>query len=84
MNSRLKPYLELAIGYYDNGCIDESKKALELCPANDLAYYWKAFLQNKQSKSFSKSLDDANNYHRLCIFPFRPEDEEVFVVGGKP
>ena len=73
----VETYLELAIGYYDNGCIDEVQKVLELCPANDLAYYWQAFLQNKQGESFSKSLDNANNLKPAFVFPFRPEDEEV-------
>ncbi|HEY5406138.1 MAG TPA: DUF5107 domain-containing protein [Ginsengibacter sp.] len=79
----VQTYLELAIGYYDNGCIDESQKVLELCPANDLALYWEAFLQNKQGKSFSKLLDAANNLTPAFVFPFRSEDEEVLLWASK-
>jgi len=72
-------YLELAISYYARGCIDESEKVLELCPANDLAIYWRAFLQNKQDKSFSKLLAEADNLSPAFVFPFRPEDEEMLI-----
>jgi tetratricopeptide (TPR) repeat protein len=72
-------YLELAISYYDNDCIDESEKVLELSPNNDLVAYWKAFLQNKKGKSFSKFLDDANDLSPAFIFPFRSKDEEMLL-----
>jgi len=79
----VQTYLELAIGYYNYGCIDECRKVLELCPNNDLAYYWKAFLQNKQGESFSESLDEANNFSPAFVFPFRPENEEVLLWASK-
>ena len=61
----------------------KAKSCWKLCPANDLAYYWKAFLQGKQGDSFSKSLDDANNFTPAFVFPFRPEDEEVLLWALK-
>ncbi|KAA9036286.1 DUF5107 domain-containing protein [Ginsengibacter hankyongi] len=72
-------YLELAISYYARGCNAESEKVLELCPSNDLAIYWRAFLQNKQGKSFSKLLAEADNSSPAFVFPFRPEDEEMLI-----
>jgi Tfp pilus assembly protein PilF len=72
-------YLELAISYYDNGCIAESEKVLELCPTNALAGYWKAFLQSKQNSSFVSLLNDADNLSPEFVFPFRSEDEEMLL-----
>ncbi len=79
----VQTYLELAIGYYDYGCIDESQRVLELCPANDIALYWAAFLENKQDKSFSKSLDAANSQTPAFVFPFRLEDEDMLLWAAK-
>src|SRR6185312_12214415 len=79
----VQTYLELAIGYYDDGCMDEGEKVLELCPANDIALYWTAFLQDKQGKSFSKSLDAANSQTPAFVFPFRLEDEDMLLWAAK-
>ena len=72
-------FFELAIFYYNNGCIDESEKVLELPQVNDLIEYWLAFLQKKQGKSFSELLEKANETSPAFVFPFRPEDEEMFL-----
>ena len=72
-------YLELAISYYDNGCIDESKKVLELSPSNDLVAYWTAFLLSKQGKHLSKLIEEADNLSPAFVFPFRQEDEQMLL-----
>lgn len=76
-------YLELAMGYYTNGCIDECKKVLELCPRDDLVLYWKAFLNDKEGQSFSASVDEANNQTPAFVFPFRSEDEDMLLWAIK-
>ena len=75
----VQTYLELAIGYYNKGCINESEKVLELSPTNDLVNYWLAFLLSKQGKSFSKIMNSANNLSPAFVFPFRSEDEEMLL-----
>ena len=75
----VETFLELAISYYNSGCLDESEKVLEMAPANDLTEYWLAFLQSKQKKPFSAFLEKANELSPAFLFPFRPEDEEVLL-----
>jgi tetratricopeptide (TPR) repeat protein len=75
----VETYLELAIDYYKSGCIDEAAKVLQLAPANSLVNYWLAFLQHKAGKSFSETLEKANNVSPAFVFPFRSEDEEVLL-----
>jgi lipopolysaccharide biosynthesis regulator YciM len=75
----VETYLELAIDYYKNGCVEESAKVLQLAPANALVNYWLAFLQHKAGQSFSEMLTKANNASPAFVFPFRSEDEEVLL-----
>lgn len=79
----LETYLELSIGYYNIECLEESEKVLQLSPSNAMTDYWLAFLQYKQGKNFSASLEEANNSSPAFIFPFRSEDEEVLVWAAK-
>jgi tetratricopeptide (TPR) repeat protein len=70
-------FLELAINYFDKGCLQEAEKVLQLSPSNMLVYYWLAFIENKQGKSFSSELSKANESSPAFIFPFRSETAEV-------
>lgn len=76
-------YLELAINYYNKGYEDECEKVLQFSPANALADYWLAFLQYKKDKIFPALLEKANNVSPAFVFPFRSEDEEVFLWAIK-
>ncbi|MEJ0103448.1 MAG: hypothetical protein WDO19_13230 [Bacteroidota bacterium] len=43
-------FLELAIDYYNNGCMEEAFKVLELSPSHALVNYWKDFINYKSGK----------------------------------
>ena len=73
----VESFLDLAITYYNNGCIDESEKLLKLAPANDLVEYWLAYLQSKQQKPYSDFLLRADNMSPAFVFPYRAEDEKM-------
>ncbi len=62
-------YTELAIWYYNNGCIDEAKKVFELSPASVTTTYWLAFLNNT-----TINFDSINP---AFSFPFRSETANV-------
>ncbi len=76
-------YLELAISYYNKECWDESEKILQLSPDNAWKDYWLAFIQFKQHKDFSATLEKANKASAAFVFPFRSEDEEVLLWASK-
>jgi Tfp pilus assembly protein PilF len=73
----VETYLELALGYYNSGCLDESEQVLKLAPANALVDYWLAFLKYKTGRGFAAELTKANEASAAFIFPFRFEDEDV-------
>ncbi|WP_121809968.1 DUF5107 domain-containing protein [Mucilaginibacter kameinonensis] len=73
----IESYLDLADWYDHNGCIEESEKVLQLSPANALVHYKLAFLQYKEAKPFSETLNKANAATAAFVFPFRNSDEEV-------
>jgi len=75
----IETYLELAVNYYNNGCLAESEQVLKLAPANALVNYWLAFLKYKTGKGFRAELDKANSASPSFIFPFRFEDESVLL-----
>ncbi len=62
-------YIELAIWYYNNGCIDEAKKVFELSPASVVTTYWLAFLNNT-----TINFDTINP---AFSFPFRSETANI-------
>jgi Tfp pilus assembly protein PilF len=70
-------YLELATVYYNNGCLKDAKKLLDIPTPNALINYWIAFLKYKQDENFTASLEQANVSSPAFIFPFRSEDEPV-------
>ena len=72
-------YLELAISYFNKGCIEEAVKVLQLSPGNTMAEYWLAFLQFRQGKDFSLQLGKAIQSSPAYIFPFRSETAEMLL-----
>ena len=70
-------YLELAIGYYNKGCISEAEKVLRLSPSNIIIEYWLAFIQNKRHENFSLQLEKATRSSPAFAFAFRSETAAV-------
>lgn len=62
-------FTELAIWYYNNGCINETQRVLQLSPASVETKYWLAFLNNQQV--------DFNSIDPSFSFPFRSETANV-------
>jgi tetratricopeptide (TPR) repeat protein len=62
-------YIELAVWYYNSGCLPEAEKVLSLSPENAETAYWLSFI-NKRKVDCSK-LDPA------FVFPFRSETGAV-------
>lgn len=62
-------YTELAIWYYNNGCINEAKKVFALSPASVVTTYWLAFLNNT-----TINFDTINP---AFSFPFRSETANI-------
>ncbi|HYJ64930.1 MAG TPA: DUF5107 domain-containing protein, partial [Parafilimonas sp.] len=62
-------YTELAIWYYNNGCIDEAKKTFVLSPPSVVTTYWLAFLNN--------STINFDTINPAFSFPFRSETANV-------
>lgn len=58
-------YIELAIWYFNAGCLQEAETLFGLCPPSTEAAYWLAFLQQKPV--------DASKLNPLLSFPFRSE-----------
>lgn len=62
-------YTELAIWYYNNGCVDEAKKVFELSPASVTTMYWLSFLNN--------STINFDTINPAFSFPFRSETANI-------
>ena len=58
-------YIELAIWYYNSGCLAEAEKVFSLSPQTAETIYWLSFLQHKKV-----NCEDINPSYS---FPFRPE-----------
>ncbi|HEX5151133.1 MAG TPA: DUF5107 domain-containing protein [Parafilimonas sp.] len=65
----VETYTELAIGYYNNNCIDEAKKVFQLSPASVTTKYWLAFLNN--------TIINFDTIDPAFSFPFRSETADV-------
>jgi len=66
-------FLELAIDYYNNGCIEEAFKVLEFSPSHALVNYWKDFLNYKSGKNSGTFINEGNKNSPAFVLPFRPE-----------
>ncbi|MEX6686175.1 DUF5107 domain-containing protein [Danxiaibacter flavus] len=62
-------FAELAVWYYNVGCIEEAKQVFTLSPASAEASYWLAYLTGKKV--------DAGNINPNLAFPFRSETAAV-------
>lgn len=69
--------LELAISYYNNGCIDEASQLLSRLPATPEACYWLAWINSVRGKPYAQSLDRAEKLGAELVFPFRAETAPV-------
>ncbi|MHA4806534.1 DUF5107 domain-containing protein [Flavitalea flava] len=61
--------IELAVWYYNAGCLNEAEKLFALYPSSTEASYWLAFLQHKPT--------DRSRLDPLLSFPFRSETGAV-------
>jgi tetratricopeptide (TPR) repeat protein len=70
-------YLELAIDYYNKGCINDAEKVLRLSPSSIIIEYWLAFIQSRRHENFSLQLEKATQSSPAFAFAFRSETAEM-------
>ncbi|MBZ4187580.1 DUF5107 domain-containing protein [Niabella beijingensis] len=70
-------YLELAIWYYQLGCVEEATQLLSLAPDNNEIQYWRAYL-NRDQPAGANFLKQAVDADPGFVFPFREESKPVF------
>ncbi len=77
-------YLELAMGYVNQGLSDEAIKVLEQAPAYPTVSYWLAYLNKDVSPEKSKNyLQQAEDTSPKLVFPFRLETIPVLQWAQK-
>lgn len=69
-------FLDLAAWYFRAGCLPESRKVLELAPANSELLFWRAYL-SRDEKGGDELLRQANQSSALLVFPYLAETVAV-------
>ena len=70
-------FLELAMDYYNLGCLDEVQRLLEIAPAHALVSYWKAFINYRMGKAHDLFMKEGDSNSAAFVLPFRSESEEM-------
>jgi hypothetical protein len=70
-------FLELACDYYNNGCLEDAYRLLDLSPPQALVNYWKGFISYKLGKKYDEFIDKGNKNPASFVLPFREESLPV-------
>jgi tetratricopeptide (TPR) repeat protein len=69
--------LELAITYYNTGCIQEAELLFNTIPGHPEAMYWLAWLHKQRGRPYADLLTKAVTLSPSLIFPFRHETARI-------
>jgi len=66
-------FLELAMDYYNNGCLEDAFKVLDLSPSHALVNYWKDYINYKLGNKHGQYVAEGNKNSPAFVLPFRAE-----------